>query len=312
MKTCVYIFVLFLAAAVSAENILLLRSSVKVTGAEVVLGDLVTDRSSLPEAWVKRRLFSAPPVGEVSYFALTTIAHALQDYHDMQRVMLRGEPVISVQREDRRLEQYELEEPILSYLSGASPWDGLDLQVDIISIPDNTRIPVGKTEFTVTAVDQKTSRGYSLAYVVVRVDGLKVKEIPVGIEIQSLTDVWVVRKNLSPGHLLELEDLRKEKRVVEATSGYVPSSEHMVGFEVTRGLGASTLLLRNSISKPVCVRRGEWVAINVYGGNLQITLRGKAMVNGRLGERILCVNERSQRQVLVELVGVGSGILVRM
>ncbi len=312
MKASILLFILSLAAAVPAETVLLLRSSVKITGADVVLGDLIADRSSVPAAWTERRLFSAPPVGEVGYYALTTIAHALQGYNDMQQVMLRGEPVISVHREDRRLEQDELEKPILDYLSEHSPWDGLDLQIEILSISENIRIPVGETDFTVTAVDQKTARGYSLAHMVIRVDGIKVKEIPVGVEIQSMTDVWVVRKNLSPGHLLEVEDLRREKRVVGATSGYVPSSEKMEGYEVTRSLGAGTLLMRNSVSKPVCVRRGDWVVINVYGSSFQITLRGKAMVNGRLGERILCVNERSQRQVLVELVGAGYGVLVRM
>ena len=62
----------------------------------------------------------------------------------------------------------------------------------------------------------------------------------------------------------------------------------------------------------MCAKRGEWVAINAIGRNLRITLRAKALANGRLGDRIMCVNERSNRQVLVELTGMGNGVLVRL
>ena len=300
------------AFGAAAQQILLLRSSVKVSGSDVLLEDLLSDEVSVPDEWMKRRVFSAPPVGEVSYFSLTSIARALNRYYDMQNVVIRGEPVISIQREDRKVEKDELKASLLDYLSEHDPWTGLDLQLEIISIPDDTRIPVGDTEYKVAQIDQRTARGYSQAHVQIFVDDIEIKEIPVGIEIQSLTDVWVVRDNVEPGHLLMLEDLRSEKRVVDTTEGYVASSEDMEGFEVTRAMAAGSLLRRNSISKPVCVRRGDWVAINAFGANMHITLRGKALANGRLGERILCVNERSQRQVLVELVGLGNGILVRM
>lgn len=315
MNKKIIILVLALASvafAASEQVVLLIRNAVKVTGADVVLEDLVTDVSVMPQEWCSRRVFSSPEVGDVSYFSLTSVANALHDYRDMHQVVLRGEPVISVQREDRRLEKDELEAPVTDYLSRHSPWDGLDLQVEILNIPSNTRIPVGKTEFEVTEIDQKTARGYSMAHVLIRVDAISIKEISVDIEIHSLTDVWVVRKNIGPGHILDSADLRSEKRVVDATSGYVPSSENLEGYEVTRSLAASTLLSRNAISKPVCVKRGDWVSINASGGSFLVTLRAKALVNGRLGDRILCVNERSQRQVLIELDGVGHGVLVRM
>lgn len=312
MKARLFLLFLSLAALVQAQTVLLLRSSVKVSGAEVLLQDLISDPALLPEEWAERRVFSSPPVGEVNSYALTTIAHALHNYYDMQRVVLRGEPIITVQRKDRRLTGNELEDPIAKYLAGHSPWKGQDLLVDVVQIPQNTRIPEGETTFSVTEVDEKTARGYSLAYVQIRVDDVSICEVPIGIEIQSLTDVWVVRNPLRPGHTLTSEDLRLEKRVVDATSGYVPGSEKMFGYEVSRGLSAGSMLLHSAVRKPVCVRRGDWVAINAYGGNMQITLRAKALANGRLGDRILCVNEQSQRQVLVEMVGSGQGVLVRI
>jgi flagella basal body P-ring formation protein FlgA len=117
---------------------------------------------------------------------------------------------------------------------------------------------------------------------------------------------------MSPGQILTKDDLRSEQQVVDATSQFVPSSENLEGYEVTHSLAVGSLLRRNAVSKPLCVKRGEWVSINAFGAGLHITLRGKALANGRLGERVMCVNERSQRQVLVELVGSGMGVLVRM
>lgn len=314
MKSILIFFItgVLLAGHAVAETILLLRSAVKVSSSEVTLGDLVIDTAKIPPEWMTRRVMASPAAGEVSYHALTTVASALQQYSDMGRVVLRGEPVISIQRKDRRIDLAELENPILAHLQVTAPWKGLDLTVKVLSIPENTRVPEGPTTYRITQIDQKTAKGYSLAHVVVLVDDLETKEIPVGIEIQTLTSVWVLRKNLNPGQLLTKDDLRSEQQVVDATSQFVSSSENLDGYEVTRSMAAGSLLRRNAVSKPLCVKRGEWVSINAFGAGLQVTLRGKAMANGRLGERVMCVNERSQRQVLVELIGEGMGVLVRL
>ena len=43
---------------------------------------------------------------------------------------------------------------------------------------------------------------------------------------------------------------------------------------------------------------------------LQISLRAKALGEGRLGDRILCMNEQSHRRLLVQLVGSKEATLV--
>ena len=310
----VILLVFALVSGVSAQQqtILFVRNSVKVSSTDVLLGDIISDDSIYPEVWSKRRICSAPPVGEVIYLPLTRVATALSHYNDMQSVVLRGEPTVSIQRVDRLVERQELKDALMKYLGKTKPWDALDLQVKILNFSDSTRIPEGEAEFEVSQFDQRTARGFSQAQVQVRVDGVMVCEIAVELEIRTLTEVWVVRDGLAPGHILVAGDLRSEKRVVDSNSGFVPSTESLIGYEVSRALVEGEALPRNALSKPVCVRRGDWVAINAIGENLHITLRGKALANGRLGDRISCINERSQRQVLVELVGVGSGVLIRM
>ena len=311
-KLILLILLFCTASSMAQQVVLFIRNSAKVSSTDVLLRDLVTNETSIPSQWKTRRVFSAPPSGETRYYSLTAVAKALNEYNDMQQVILRGEPVISIQREEREIDADELEKPLMDYLAATPPWAGLDLQVKVLGIPDKLKIPAGETSYTVTKIEQQTTQGYSLAHIQVKVDAIPIKEIVIEIEIQFLTDVWVVTQNLSPGHTLELSDLRNEKRVIDSTSGFVSSSENMEGYEVTRVMQAGDLLRRNSISKPVCVHRGEWVAINAFGSNLHITLRGKALANGRLGDRILCMNESSMRQVLVELVGVGNAVLIRM
>lgn len=304
------VFCLFGAAR--ADMILRMKKMVEVHSQGVLLGDLVEDVAQLPAEWAKRRVMSAPPAGEVSYHALTAIAYALSQYADMARVTLSGEPVISVSRKDRRMEKDEFHDPLLAYLKKTDPWQGKDLKVNILNLPASTRVPVGETTYRINQIDQKTSRGYSVAHVTVIVDGIDAAEVPVGLEIRLMAEVWVVARNLELGHILEEGDLRKEMHVVDATANHVSIAEDVVGFEMNRSMSAGTLLRSNEINKPLCAKRGDWVAINAVGNNLQISLRGKALVNGRLGDRVMCVNERSNRQVLVELTGMGSGVLVRL
>lgn len=303
---------LICAEQVQAEVVLYIKKSLEVTSREITLGDLVEDRSQIPAEWKTRRVLTAPPAGEVNYHALTTIAKALGRYTDMKAVTLSGEPVVSISRRERRIEKDEFYDPLMAYLKKHAPWSNKELDVKIINVPKNSRIPAGDTEYHISRIDQKTSKGYSVAYVIVMVDKVQELEVPVGIEIQQLTEVWVTTGTLERGHILSANDLRSEMHVVDATANYVSSSEDLSGHEVNRTVAAGDLLRRNVISKPTCAKRGEWVAINAAGQNLHITLRGKAMANGRLGEKIMCVNERSQRQVLVELTGFGNGVLVRL
>jgi flagella basal body P-ring formation protein FlgA len=314
MKRILIILVLMggLLGQLRAETVLYLKKTVEVTSRDVLLGDLVEDKRLIPTTWASRRVIAAPSAGNVSYHALTAIAYGLARYDDMSDVTLSGEPVISVSRRERRVEKDEFYDPLMAYLKTAESWKDKDLEVKILSIPRNTRIPAGETTYQITRIDQKTSKGYSMAYIAVLVDNLQEVEVPVGIEIQHLTKVWVASRNLERGHILQDGDLRSEMHVVDATANYVSSEVELSGHEVNRPVTAGQLFRRNVVSKPMCAKRGEWVAINAIGQNLHITLRGKAMANGRLGDRIMCVNERSQRQVLVELTSMGNGVLVRL
>ncbi len=314
MKRWVFTFmcVCSLAFGVRGETILYLKNAVEVSSKDILLGDLVVDAKQLPATWASRRVMAAPAAGEITYHALTAVAHGLARYDDMKRVMLSGEPVITISRRDRRVEKDEFYQPLRDYLEQTEPWKNNKLDVSIMSIPRNIRVPAGKTVYRITQLDQKTSKGYSLAHVSVVVDGEVAVEVPVGLEIQFLSEVWVAAHNLERGHILTEGDLRSEMHVVDATSNYVSSREMLTGHEVTRAISLGNMLPRNAISKPLCARRGDWVAVNAQGANLHITLRGKAMANGRLGDRIMCVNERSHRQVLVQLTGMGNGVLVRL
>lgn len=311
-----FLLILMMAAGlvelVHAQTVLYIRKTVEVSSRDITLGDLVEDRNGIPADWATRRVFAAPPAGDVSYHALTAIAYGLGRYDDMKEVTLSGEPVISIARRERRMEKDEFYGPLMDYLKSQDPWKNRELDVKIINIPRNTRIPSGTTDFHISRIDQKTTKGYSMAHVIVMVDKMEELEVPVGIEIQQLTKVWVATDNFQSGHILNEGDLRSEMHVVDATANYIFSSEDVSGYEVNRMVPAGQMLRRNVISKPTCVKRGEWVAINASGQNLHITLRGKAMANGRLGDKIMCVNERSQRQVLVELTGSGNGVLVRL
>ncbi|MBN2704305.1 MAG: flagellar basal body P-ring formation protein FlgA [Pontiellaceae bacterium] len=303
---------LCLSGTAHAQLLLRMKKTVEVSHRNVMLGDLVDVSSQLPDEWADRKVIAAPASGETSYYALTAIAAALSQYGDMRSVTLSGEPVISILRKDRVVEEEEFHEPIFDYLEETDPWAGKELKINILNVPKNTRVPVGNTTYKITRVDEKTSKGYSIAYATVIVDGIDEKEVPVGLEIQLMAEIWVVAKNLEMGHILEEGDLISEMHVVDSTANNISSRDDMIGFEVNRSLSVGTLLRRSEISKPMCAKRGERVAINAIGENLQITLRGKAMENGRLGERIMCMNERSNRQVLVELTGIGNGVLVRL
>ena len=77
-------------------QVLELQPSVIVSGARVLLQDLVRAGTALPAGWGARSMAEAPPPQETRALSLTEVAQAMSGYDDMRHVVLRGKPVIQV------------------------------------------------------------------------------------------------------------------------------------------------------------------------------------------------------------------------
>ena len=299
-----------LPALLAAEQTLAIRRTVDAGGPDVLLKDLVLNPAELPDGWADRTVVKSPAPGKPHQYTLASIAYALQQYPDMGSVILRGDVRLTVKRDGAMLDMAEVKKAVESYVHSHAPWKDSNVQIEYNNLPETVLVPKGKTE--VQVVDcRENGRGYHTFTASIRVDGVAEQELPVQALVQPLREVWVAALPLERGRSLTVTDLQVKLQPLEYKGvPHIPATESIEGLELDRSLRAGQPLSKQYLLQPQCAARGDLINVTAKKNLLQISLRAKALGEGRLGDRILCMNEQSQRRLLVQLVGSKEATLV--
>ncbi len=300
-------FVILMAAlgtfAVSAPaQVLELEARATASGSRVLLQDIVRNGSSLPDGWGGREVADAPQSREVMMLALSDVASALNNYDDMRHVVLRGRQVIQVAARQRPVDVLEFQKAIDTYVRGNDALVNRRFQIDEEALGSPT-VPDGAFSINVTAIRELSEPGKAVADVAVMIDGKPTGSgFPSRIDLVELRPYWAVTRPMNRGDIINPEVI--EQRWLSARdAGRHYSAEHSIdGMEVRRNLHAGSLLAAGMLAEPIFARRGDVVRVITRSGPLTVTMRARALGEGRRDERIVCVNEQSGRRMSVRLV----------
>ncbi|NCD34766.1 MAG: flagellar basal body P-ring formation protein FlgA [Spartobacteria bacterium] len=298
--------------ALSAQ-VLMIRPEIVAKSSTVYLRDILEDTASLPVSWLDRKVFDAPPCMDARDYDLTAIAYILQKYPDMGAASLNGPANVRVYRAKRLIQQEELHVAIEDFVATEEAPDG-DYRIDFRRSNRKVWIPSGQTEVRVRKSRSSNADRFSDTYINdIYVEGQKVCSVPVHAAVVQLYDVWVAKSNLAQGHILQHDDLEIQKMELSAKGKQrILTAEDITGMEISRTILNGDPILKNYLRSPLCARKGDFITVVAQTGNLKVAVKAKALSTGRLGERILCNNQRSNRQFLVELTGINKAKLARL
>lgn len=117
-------------------------------------------------------------------------------------------------------------------------------------------------------------------------------------DIKIFSEVAVAARPLSRGETIREGDtipLRME--VSKLNSGYYLQGDDLDGKILRQSIPAGRPLTPSMLRAPLMVRRGEDVTIIAAGVGLQVRMKGKALEDAALGERVSVQNLRSKRIV---------------
>ena len=293
-------------ASQGSPESLALRNPAVVSGPDILLKELVHSPGDLPEGWGDRVVMKAPPPGKPQQYSITTMAYALQQYPDMGEVALRGEVNITVQRDGVPLDMALVEDAIRAFVEQDESWK--DKTVDIEC--DTPRAPIlvankGRLEVRVeNSAPESGSGGFHIFDAALYTDGKLDRTIQVRARVMALQEFWVAAQPLNRGQTLTEDDIKPKLMPSDSLRrGFVPVSDIIAGFQIERALNLEQPISRHYLRQPMCAERGEWITVVGERGGLKISLRAKALGDGRLGENVLCMNEQSKRRLLVRMVG---------
>lgn len=120
----------------------------------------------------------------------------------------------------------------------------------------------------------------------------------VPVTVAARLPVVVAARPLPVGRPLAAEDLALVERDVHALPrGYFTRPEDVIGLEVGRALGAGEALTPAVTRAGTVVRRGQEVILLARTDGIAVRMRGEALADGGLGQRVRVRNLSSAREV---------------
>lgn len=180
------------------------------------------------------------------------------------------------------------------------------------------------TEFTVSRLDPRlrlTDCGSALKMrfsreprggpnaVEVRCEGDKPWSLYLTVDIARFAQVVVATRGLARGAVIGADDVGVARRRVNgARMDYLSDVAAAVGRVAARAIGPDQILGAANVSLPRLVKRGDEVIIATGGAAINVRVKGQALKDGALGDRVSVRNLNSKR--VVEGVVNADGVVV--
>jgi len=129
--------------------------------------------------------------------------------------------------------------------------------------------------------------------------------IPVKIHIYAT--VIVAKKPLSRGKIVTYDDAIKKSVDINSIRGsYFTDSSKIIGMKLTRAISADMPFTSASLKRQKIIRRGQQIRIIAKTKFLNITMHGKALMDGAEDDIIRALNTKSDRIVEGRVTSMGT------
>lgn len=153
------------------------------------------------------------------------------------------------------------------------------------------------------------ARGNGSMSVEVRCEGSKPWSLYVPVTIARYADVVVAARPLARGHVITAADLTTARQRVDlARHDYLVNAASAIGQITRRSLAGGQMLGTRQLERPNLVRRGEQVTLSIGNHAINVSVKGTALADGSMGERIRVRNLSSKR--IVEGTVTEAGVVV--
>ncbi len=145
---------------------------------------------------------------------------------------------------------------------------------------------------------QNPGRNVGRMVVGVRCNGEKPWNVYLPVRVALMENVLVTARPLQRGHVLEAGDVVVDQRdVSEVFGGFLSDVDAAVGQRLKRSVGSGVVLTPAQVQPRILVERGQTVTLTVESSSLNISMQGKALMDGAANQRIRVENTGSGRVI---------------
>jgi len=171
-------------------------------------------------------------------------------------------------------------------------------KTEVTALALDRRLRLTRCEIPLETYESPNGLRAGRSVVGVRCNGSKPWKIFVPVKIAALQHVLVSKLALRRGQLLNPSDFHLvEQDVAQLRKGYYTNARQVAGLRAKRAIRSGSVLTPSMLAQDKIVKRGSHVEILAREGGLSVRMRGKAMANGAIGDRIRVKNQSSGREV---------------
>ncbi len=281
-----------------------LKASATVMGEIVRIGDLVENAGAVADV----PIFRAPDLGQTGSVPVASVLEAVREHHIIG-LDSRGLSAVAVTRAARAITAKDVEARILLALAGKY---GLPDSSNLAVVFDNDvrtfEVEAAATNELAVArlsYEPRTTR-FDVAF---ELPGSAVaRRLPLRFT-GSLTETFeavVPTHEIAQGQVIKVSDLAVERRPkASSTPTTLTTVEQAQGLSTKHALRAGQVIRQADVAKPELVGRGETVTIVFQVPGILLTILGKAVEPGALGDVISVVNVQSKHTLQATVIGPG-------
>ncbi|AFJ02603.1 Flagellar basal-body P-ring formation protein FlgA [Methylophaga frappieri] len=129
--------------------------------------------------------------------------------------------------------------------------------------------------------------------------------VPATIEVMRA--VAVTTRPLSADHIMTADDVKlANQNILTMRSGYSTDMQSLIGQQLKSPLAMGAVLSKRQFKPQHLVQKGQLITLVSAVGNMEVRVKGEAMADAEMGQRVRVKNTRSERIVegVVDAAGV--------
>jgi flagella basal body P-ring formation protein FlgA len=269
----------------------------------VRIGDLVENAGPAADVAV----FRAPDLGQTGAVTISRVAEALRPY-DMAGIDTAGLSEVVVTRLSRTISGKEVIDRITQAIAGQYGYG----EAQNLSIMLDRPIRVLHVEPSVTAelmlsrmhVDPRTGR-FDIAFELPGSAAVRRNSLRFTGSVTETQETATLVRAVRAGEVIKASDVAMERKPRADVGPDGLAAEQAIGLAAKSALRAGQVLHPGELVKPQVVQRNEAVTMTYEVPGILLTVRGKALEAGAIGDVIGVLNIQSNRTIQATVTGPG-------
>jgi flagellar basal body P-ring formation protein FlgA len=251
-------------------------------------------------------LFPSPAPGEQKCFNTSILkAYVLDAVVNKDSVRWSGAETVCIRREGVMVSQNEIQtvinnrlREILGHLSAEQ------VVFEAVHLPDISHFPTDDVEYEVIFSDRDILKSRQVN-VIIKLDGKVRENVTITGRVQALVPVVVAKEKLNRGAVLTQDNIMTQLKNIADLKDPCLNPEAIIGQVLKKSVSMNQVISEQDLDMPVLVERREVVTMVLQKGNLQLSTKGVASADGKMGDVIMIKNLKSNREVPCRVIGPG-------